>query len=264
MEGRIATGTANLSTSSLYYGGLKFGSRLASALEKNKLALVYKNRQEEMNKVIENYFGATMSGLETYKYFAENTKLRHWICLPMTMGITTRKKGTLSALFDKLWTENGILVEESETDSNTLFWDRATLYALRGALKIGETALAYEKLKRFSKKRLLGDHVPYVIEAYPENNMRHLSAESALYCRIITEGFLGIEPIAFDQFAMTPKLPTSWDFLDLKNLALGGKQIDLSLRRTGENYQVRIFYKNKDLTLDKKIKEGETLFIAIE
>lgn len=264
MEGRIETGTANLSTSSLYYGGLKFGSRLASELEKNKQALVYKNRQKEMNNVIENYFGATMSGLETYKYFAENTKLRHWICLPMTMGITTRKSGTLSALFDKLWTENGILVEASETDSNTLFWDRATLYALRGALKIGETELAYDKLKRFSKKRMLGDHVPYVIEAYPENNMRHLSAESALYCRIVTEGFLGIEPIGFDQFAMTPKLPKSWDYLDLKNLALGGKQIDLSLRRIGEDYQVRIFYKNKDITLDKKIKEGETLIIAIK
>jgi len=252
------------STSTLYYGGLKFASRLASELEKNKLGLVYENRLKEMNMVIENYFGATMSGLETYKYFAENTKLRHWICLPMTMGITTRKTGTLSALFDKLWTENGILVEESETDSNTLFWDRATLYALRGAFKIGETELAYNKLKRFSKKRLLGDHVPYVIEAYPENNMRHLSAESALYCRIVTEGLLGIEPTSFHQFSMTPKLPKSWNFLELKNLALGGKQIDLDIRRSGEDYQVTIYYKNKDITLRKKIKEGEKIFVDIK
>ncbi len=264
MEGRIETGTANLSTASLYYGGLKFGNRLAAALGKNKQALVYKNRQKEMANVIENYFGATMSGLETYKYFAENTKLRHWICLPMTMGITTRKEGTLRALFDKLWTENGILVEQAETDSHTLFWDRATLYALRGALKIGDTELAYEKLKSFSQKRLLGDHVPYVIEAYPENNMRHLSAESALYCRIVTEGFLGIEPTALDQFMMTPKLPKAWDFLNLKNLSLGGKQIDLDIRRSSEGYDLRIFYKNENITLDKKIKEGETVIVGIK
>lgn len=263
MEGRIETGTANLSTSSLYYGGLKFGNRLAEELGKNKQALVYKNRQKEIANVIENYFGANMSGLKTYKYFAENTKLRHWICLPMTMGIITRKEGTIRALFERLWTENGILVEEAEADSSTLFWDRATLYALRGALKISETELAYDKLKRFSQKRLLGDHVPYVIEAYPENNMRHLSAESALYCRIVTEGFLGIEPTAFDQFTMTPKLPKSWNFLNLKNLALGGKQIDLDIRRSGEDYQIRIFYKKENITLDKKIKEGEEMVVRI-
>jgi len=264
MEGRIETGTANLSTSSLYYGGLKFGSRLAAALGKNKQKTVYQNRQKEMADVIENYFGATMSGLATYKYFAENTKLRHWICLPMTMGITTRKEETLHALFDRLWTENGILVEETEADSSTLFWDRATLYALRGALKIGETELAYKKLKRFSRKRLLGNHVPYVIEAYPENNMRHLSAESALYCRIVTEGFLGIEPISFNTFTMTPTLPEGWDFLDLKNLALGGKQMDLYIHRLAEGYEVKIFYKNEKITLTKKIKQGEKLLVDIK
>ena len=264
MEGRIETGTANLSTSSLYYGGLKFGHRLAAELGKNKQALVYKNRQNEMANVIENYFGATMSGLETYKYFTENKKLRHWICLPMTMGITTRKEGTIRALFDKLWTENGILVEQAEADSNTLFWDRATLYALRGALKVGDTELAYEKLKSFSQKRLLGDHVPYVIEAYPENNMRHLSAESALYCRIVTEGFLGIEPTVLDQFSMTPKLPKSWNFLTLKNLSLGGKKMDLDIRRSSEGYDLRIFYQNGNVTLEKKIKEGKAILVNIK
>ena len=41
--------------------------------------------------------------------------------------------------------------------------------------------------------RLLGERVPYVVEAFPEYNMRHLSVESALYARTITDGLLNIE-----------------------------------------------------------------------
>ena len=37
-----------------------------------------------------------------------------------------------------------------------------------------------------------GEHVPYPVEAWPEGNQRHLSAESALYCRIFTEGLFGL------------------------------------------------------------------------
>ena len=81
-------------------------------------------------------------------------------------------------------------------------------------------------LKDFSRKRLLGDHVLYVIEAYPENNMKHLSAESALYCRIITEGLLGIEPLGFSSFKLKPSLPAAWDFMELKNCTMWGEKMD--------------------------------------
>ena len=150
------------------------------------------------------------------------------------MGITKRQEGTLAALFDKLWTENGVLVElrHDEKATNT-FWDRATLYALRGAMKTGADAIALAKLQAFSRKRLLGDHVPYVVEAWPENNMKHLSAESALYCRIFTEGLLGLEPLDFDRIKMTPRLPKGWDYLELKNLAFGGLNTDILIRRKG-------------------------------
>lgn len=47
-----------------------------------------------------------------------------------------------------------------------------------------------EHMAYYSQQRLLGEHVPYPIEAWPEGNQRHLSAESALYCRIVTEGIL--------------------------------------------------------------------------
>jgi len=260
MEGRIPTGDANLSTSSLYYGGLKYASYLAKTLGKNKLAARYKSDAAEMHQVINTYFGATINGLETYQYFEGNEYLRHWICLPLVMGIHERKSGTLDALFNKLWTDNGILVELNPDNPQTVFWDRATLYALRGAFKAGEVDLATQKLIQFSNQRLLGNHVPYVVEAYPENNMKHLSAESALYCRVITEGLLGIEPTSFSTFNLRPKLPTDWDTYSLSHLAIGKADLSIDVRRIGKKIQVTVM--NGDQLLKEiKISEGETIEI---
>ena len=264
MEGRIETGDANLSTSTLYYGGLKFASRIAHALNKASLADIYENRMAEMKNVIEEYFGATIEGLETYKYFDENKNLRHWICLPLTMDIAERKEGTLKALFEKLWTDNGVLVQYDKFDTSKehTFWDRATLYALRGALKVGETNTAIKKLNQYSANRLLGEHVPYAVEAYPENNMKHLSAESALYCRIYIEGLLGIEPTNFREFTMVPKLPSDWNFLELNNLYLMGKSFDISIKREKELLRIIVTSESKIL-VDEIISQNESVEIKV-
>ncbi len=242
MEGRIETGDANLSTSTLYFGGLKYAILIAKALDLHDSSALYEKRLREMEQVIENYFGATIENAETYRYFKENRLLRHWICLPLTMGIDQRKEGTLKALFDLLWTDNGILVEydPAKKDSREVFWDRATLYALRGALKVGENEKAIEKLRHYSTTRLLGDHVPYPVEAYPENNMKHLSAESALYGRIFIEGLLGIEPAGFSAIRFSPNLPASWNELRLKKMFLFGRAYDIELLRKSDRFQLRI------------------------
>ena len=181
------------------------------------------------------------------------------------MGITQRKQGTLEALFEKLWTDNGILVEYNELKAadEQIFWDRATLYALRGAMKVGETELALSKLQAYSSKRLLGDHVPYPVEAYPENNMKHLSAESALYCRIFIEGLLGIEPINFIEFKIRPVLPKDWDYLNLDNFYLFGEPYTLSITR--ENQQYRLTLKTDSrVVYDQLVNPQETIVIDVK
>ena len=45
------------------------------------------------------------------------------------------------------------------------------------------------------------------VEAYTEGNQRHLSAESAFYCRLCTEGLFGLRPTGFRSFTYTPRLP---------------------------------------------------------
>ena len=130
-------------------------------------------------------------------------------------NIFDRKQATIDALFSpELWTEDGLA---SQSGDKT-FWDRSTLYALGEYLLPAIPNAGFEYLHYYSNRRLLGEHVPYPVEAYPEGGQRHLSAESGLYCRIYTEGLFGIRPTGLNSFTITPQLPDGWDFMKLKNI----------------------------------------------
>lgn len=232
LEGRFPAGSANLSTSSLYYDALLSAAHLAKELDLNKSKVTsYQNQANTLRKAIEKYFGAEVSGYPTYRYYDGNDLLRSWICIPLTMGIYERAEGTIAALLSpQLWSENGILTQEG----STTYWDRSTLYALRGIYKAGETDRATELLRHYSESRLLGEHVPYPIEAWPEGSQRHLSAESGLYCRIITEGLFGIRPTGFKSFALTPALPAQWNEMALRNIQAFGSSFDIDVQRTSK------------------------------
>lgn len=234
LEGRFPAGQANLSTSSLYYDALISASYLAKELGKPKTyAKRYLQEAAVLRKNIEKYFGSNVEGFETYRYYDGNTVLRSWICVPLTVGINERKEGSIQALFSpRLWTKNGLLTQAgTET-----FWDRSTLYALRGVYSAGESDTATAYLKHYSTERLLGDHVPYAIEAWPEGSQRHLSAESGLYCRVITEGMFGFRPTGFRSFTLNPQLPEGWDNISLKNVwACSDSPYDIEVLRTTKN-----------------------------
>ncbi len=167
--------------------------------------------------------------------------MRHWICLPLTMGIHDRKEGTIKALFTKLWTPNGLAVQ---TGSNS-YWDRSTLYALRGVFNAGETKLALQYLTNYTITRLLGEHVPYPVEAYPENQQAHLSAESALYGRIFTEGIFGILPTGLNSFSCTPQLPETWPSMKLEKIKAFGQTFDIVVSRKNKDIEVMVLTNGK-------------------
>lgn len=265
MEGRIPTGDANLSTSSLYYGALLLASDLSIAMGKPKqVTQHYQAEAKALALAIDQYFGATIEGLKTYKYFDAHTYLRHWICLPLVMGIANRKEGTIEALFAKLWTDNGVRVEYNPNlKEPNLFWDRGTLYAFRGAFKAGASDRALEKLHSYSITRLLGFHVPYVVEAWPEGDMAHLSAESALYARIFTEGILGIVPKNFNSFECTPHLPSTWNKFSIENINAFGKIFSLFISRENGLLNLEVSENNK-IIFHKKIKEGNSVLISLK
>ncbi len=261
LENRFPSGKANLCTSSLYYDALLSAAYLAEDLGKGS-AVVKKYREQaaQMEKNIDSYFASTVEGFDTYAYYEGNDILRSWICIPLVMGINKRASGTIDALFSpRLWTENGLL---TQAGTNT-FWDRSTLYALRGVFTVGEIEKAMTFLKRYSVTRLLGSHVPYAVEAWPEGNQRHLSAESGLYGRIFTEGMFGIRPTGLHSFSLTPRLPEEWDRMAFRKMKAFGADFDVIVERVkGEIIRIKIEKAGK-IVLNKKIKSGKTILCNI-
>ena len=164
LEGRFPAGTANLNTASLTYDALLSAAMLGDSLGRPRAELDgYRARAAKLREAIGRYFHATIDGFETYRYYDGNTTLRAWIATPLTVGINDRARGTIDALFSpRLWTKDGLATEAGKPD----FWDRSTLYALRGVFAAGESDRALERLSAYTHRRLLGEHVPYAVEAY--------------------------------------------------------------------------------------------------
>jgi len=261
LEGRFPAGDANLNTSSLYYDALISAVMLGNELNiKSSVLAIYSQQAVELKTAIEDYFGRNIAGFETYRYYQGNNTLRAWICTPLTVDIFTRSEGTIDALFsEKLWTSDGLASESG----STTFWDRATLYALRGVFAADETERAMNFFNYYSKRRLLGEHVPYPVEAYPEGNQRHLSAESALYCRVVTEGLWGIRPQGFNDFSFSPKMPDDWNSMSLRNIKAFNHSFDIEVIREKNKLFVKVFNDSKSF-LTTQIENGETIKVRLD
>jgi hypothetical protein len=253
LENRFPSGKANLCTSTLHYDALRSAAMLGRDLTKPAAQLAaYTAEADALRAAIESHFGANVEGFETYRYFDksfpsyqarhahyadEPDHLRAWICMPLTVDIYDRKDATIAALFSpRLWTPDGLATEAGKET----FWDRSTLYALRGVFAAGATQQGIDYLTYYSNRRLLGEHVPYAVEAWPEGNQRHLSAESALYCRIYIEGLFGLRPTGLRVFNLTPRLPDGWDRMALRRIAAFGTVFDLTVVRDGSQLRVEL------------------------
>lgn len=279
LENRFPSGKANLCTSCLYYDALNSAVYLGRSLGKPTAQLdAYAEEATAMRAAIENYFGRNVEGFDTYRYFDKSVPsvsaralkrhahyanepdhLRAWICIPLTVGIFDRKDGTIAALFSpRLWTPDGLATEAG----GTVFWDRSTLYALRGVFAAGETEKALNYLEYYSTRRLLGEHVPYAVEAYPEGNQSHLAAESALYCRIYTEGLFGIRPTGLRSFDCTPRLPKEWPTMALRHINAFGHDFDLVVSRAGDQMQIQVL-EHGNAVKSFSVPDGGTVSVAL-
>ena len=258
LEGRFPTDNrANLSTSSLCYGGLRLAAKLALSLGDAESAEIYTERADALCKAIDKYFGAELHNFETYRYSRGFDTLRAWICLPLCMGIKERAEGTLGAMLSPyLWTEEGMLTcEISEENRSHTIWDRSTLYGMKCAFIMGKAAEMKEPLIRYCRKRLLCDRVPYAVEAYPEGGKRHLSGESALLVRIVTEGIFGIRPEGLDSFSFDPNITELGD-ISLSRINICGASFDIHIK--DNTWQV---YKNGELTREG-ISDGKRVTVG--
>jgi len=259
LEGRFPAGDANLCTSSLYYDALLSAAYLAPLMGEPALAPSFNKQAATLRTNINKYFAGPIEGFDTYKYYKENDVLRSWICIPLVMGIDEKASATLDAIFSpRLWTDNGMLTQAG----TTTYWDRTTLYGLRGAFYVGATEKAIDFLHRYSETRLLGEHVPYAIEAWPEGSQRHLSAESGLYGRIITEGLFGIRPTGFKSFNITPHLPAAWNEMQLNHIRAFAADFDVKVEKAGAKVKLTVTQGANKQTFT--IKNGQTKSITLK
>lgn len=244
LEGRFPTGEANLCTSTLYYDALLSAVPLGRELGvRPAVTARYAAEAGALAKAIDAHFGGEVGGYDTYRYYDGNTLLRSWICMPLIVGLRERCEGTVRALLSpELLTDDGLLTEQG----GATFWDRSTLYALRGIYNAGYADRATEMLHHYSQRRLLGDHVPYPIEAWPEGSQRHLSAESGLYCRIVTEGLFGIRPAGLRSFDLTPGMPSAWERMSLRRIRAFDADFDISVgREVGGKLRITVMQAGK-------------------
>lgn len=261
LEGRFEDGDANLCTSTLYYDALISASYLAKDLGKmGKVSRCYLRQARRMRRNIGRYFEAEVGGYDTYRYYDGNDVLRSWICMPLVVGIFDRADATVEALFESpLYTGEGLLTQMGEET----YWDRSTLYAFRGAYFAGKGDYITPKVSAYSHRRLLEDHVPYPIEAWPEGSQRHLSAESGLYCRVFTEGMFGIRPIGFRTFTMKPSFPKDWDKIALRNVRAFGGIFDIVCVRKGRKIVTTITDNNTGRIRSCKTHAGKEFKVKL-
>lgn len=223
-EGRVSSGV-NLATASLAYGGLDCVSILFKKYGKDDMFLKAAELKKRVGRAFGGHFGAELKGYKTYAYHKGCGEIRAWNCLPVYMGVSDRADDTLLSIEKLLWTADGCKTGEGEE----AVWDRSTLYFISSLFRAGKAEKAFSLLKEYSGRRLLGDRVPYPVEAYPEGNRRHLSAESALYCRVITDGLFNIRfsENGFSHKKSAPFLPCG---ASLKNVFIDGKYRDLELK----------------------------------
>lgn len=256
LENRFKSGKYNLCTNCLTYDALVNASYLERDLGNQTMADHYSSKAIELRANIIKYFGAKVEGYDTFRYCDTESSLRSWICMPMSVGIYDKSDGTVSALLsDKLRKASGLL---TKSGANT-FWDRSALYALKGMFKAGYTSEGIELLSSYSKTRLLGNHIPYAIEAFPEGNQAQLSAESGLYVRIITEGILGLDFVGLGKFVINPNLPTNWPYIIIDKINIAGADIDIKVTRTDNSYDIKCVCNGKELLHDNGVYNALTI-----
>lgn len=216
LEFRLSSGV-NLATSCIAYGAFGLYACLLRKAGKAERASLFEEKRKEIRLGIEEWFGAEIEGYHTYAYHKGCEEIRAWNCLPAFMGIMDRAEETADSIRERLWKEDGCRSGEHEE----ILWDRSALYGIASLFRQGRREEAWQHLIGLSTSRLLGERVPYAVEAYPEFNMRHLSAESALYCRIVTDGLLNIS-FTDSGFSVDPRLPEALPSLRLNRILLCG------------------------------------------
>jgi cellobiose phosphorylase len=89
-----------------------------------------------------------------------------------------------------------------------------------------------------------------------------LAAESALYCRIFTEGLFGIRPTGLRSFLFTPRLPKDWQTMKLTDIHAFGNIFDLVVTRAGDKLRLETVRGGKRIN-SQIVEQGKPITIKL-
>lgn len=254
LENRFESGSVNLSTNAIAYAALVSGGHLLQDLQ---IENHYLSEANQLKKAIDTYFFHSVEGFSTYQYCKEEKYLRSHQCYPLICDLLDRQKEvTYTLLHSKLYTKNGFLT----ASYSPVFWDRMTLMAIRGLYNGKAGCKASQILLDYSKQRMLKEHVPYPIEAYPEGNQAHLAAESALYVRIFIEGILGYCPLSLHSFYLKPSLDRLIYEIEVKNITLCQQKLTITMKLNQQKVEIQIKGKKNQFF---SVKNHEKILITL-
>lgn len=261
LNARKSDGEANLRTNMLYYDALVSASCLSGEMEEKGQSDAEK--AIKLKKDIQEVFETKIHGWKTYKYTdaSANESLHYAIAYPLISGYEECKEDSVKALINnRLWMPQGIRALES---NNAPLRGRYSLLALQGIITAGYQDLALPYLQNYSGIHLLGGHVPYVCD----NSRRageQAPAESTLYCRLFIEGMFGIRPIGFRTFTCTPRIPSLWERMRLKNIKAFGSCFNMEVIRL-EKGKIRLVVSDyrDNILLDGVQDEGTPFDIPL-
>ena len=206
LEGRFPTGDANLCTSTLYYDALLSAVSLGRELGVESAQTArYAAQARALARAIDAHFGGEVGGYDTYRYYAGNTLLRSWICMPLIVGLKERSEGTVRALLGP-----GADDRRRPADPAGQLDVLGSLDALRPARDLQRGAVTARPNCCTAIRSALAGR-PYALSHRGVGSKARSATfgrEWALYRRI-TEGLFGIRPTGLRSFDLTPSMPAA-------------------------------------------------------
>lgn len=218
LEGRFPSGDANFSVNCIAIMALEATSRVALKMNDSKQEENLLIHARTLRIHVHEHFNTNDEW--KYNYYKGCTVPRGWICLGALAALPSGREALQYAL-ETLWRddEGGIGVRTSGDCDDV--WDRCTLYAISAAFQNDLEDLALRRLEQYTSRRLLASaSAPYAVEN--EESGAQLSAEGALFLRVVTHGILGLDLFGDRKFTMRIAKPKGWHNVHLENIMISG------------------------------------------
>lgn len=259
LEGRFPTGDANLATNCLSVLALFAAGEVFKLGGDMRTCRMYQSAAERVRAAADIYFGR--AGVVPYAYFDECETPRGWVALAALAELPHGRESARAAL-TTLWDDEapGVRVAADAAD----VWDRQTAYAIRGALRGGsdDVALGLRRWVEFATARVEGRGAacPYAVET--ASDAAQLAAESALVVRIVTDGLLGLEPLA-NGLRVRPSCPNAWkEGYSVKDVWFRGVRLAFEVARRG-NEGIAVVVTWHGGKVEREVDSGASVIVRV-